>query len=60
MCWPTTAASCYTPATIAIKAGSTVEQLADTWAPYLTMTEGLRLAAQSFGTNIGELSCCAG
>ncbi len=47
-------------ATIAIKAGWTVEQLADTWAPYLTMNEGLKLAAQSFGTNIGELSCCAG
>lgn len=46
-------------ATIAIKAGWTVEQLAATWAPYLTMNEGLKLAAQSFATNVKELSCCA-
>lgn len=32
-------------ATYAIKAGLTVDQLADTWAPYLTMAESLRLAA---------------
>ena len=29
-------------ATYAIKAGFTVDELADTWAPYLTMAEGLR------------------
>ena len=46
-------------ATIAIKAGWTVEQLAVTWAPYLTMNEGLKLAAQSFHTDVRELSCCA-
>ena len=46
-------------ATIAIKAGWTVEQLAETWAPYLTMNEGLKLAAQSFSSNVTELSCCA-
>ena len=46
-------------ATIAIKAGWTVEQLAATWAPYLTMNEGLKLAAQSFTSNVTELSCCA-
>lgn len=46
-------------ATIAIKAGLSVEDLATTWAPYLTMNEGLKLAAQSFATNIAELSCCA-
>jgi mercuric reductase len=46
-------------ATIAIKAGLSVEALATTWAPYLTMNEGLKLAAQSFATDITELSCCA-
>jgi mercuric reductase len=46
-------------AVYAIKAGMTVEQLADTWAPYLTMAEGLRLAAQSFTTDVEMLSCCA-
>ena len=46
-------------ATIAIKAGLSVEALAATWAPYLTMNEGLKLAAQSFAMDISELSCCA-
>lgn len=46
-------------ATIAIKAGWTVDQLADTWAPYLTMNEGLKLAAQSFTSDIATMSCCA-
>jgi mercuric reductase len=46
-------------ATYAIKFGLTVEQLADTWAPYLTMSEALKLTAQSFKTDIKKLSCCA-
>lgn len=46
-------------ATIALKAGWTIDQLATTWAPYLTMNEGLRLAAQSFTTSVAALSCCA-
>jgi mercuric reductase len=29
-------------------------------APYLTMAEGLRLAAQSFGRDVARMSCCAG
>jgi mercuric reductase len=33
--------------------------MADTWAPYLTMGEGLRLAAQAFTRDITKLSCCA-
>jgi mercuric reductase len=45
--------------TIAIKAGLSVEALAATWAPYLTMSEGLKLAAQSFAADLSELSCCA-
>jgi mercuric reductase len=43
----------------AIRAGMTVEDLAGTWAPYLTMPEALRLAAQSFSRDVTRLSCCA-
>jgi mercuric reductase len=43
----------------AIRAQMTVSGLADTWAPYLTMSEALRLAAQSFGRDVTKLSCCA-
>ncbi len=45
-------------ATYAIKAGFTVDQLADTWAPYLTMAEGIRLAAGLFRNGL-PTSCCA-
>jgi mercuric reductase len=37
----------------------TTQELADTWAPYLTMGEGLRLAAQAFTRDASMLSCCA-
>jgi mercuric reductase len=47
-------AACY-----AIRAGMTVTDLAGTWAPYLTMSEGLRLAAQAFSRDVSRLSCCA-
>jgi mercuric reductase len=43
----------------AVKVGMTVEELADTWAPYLTMAEGIKLTAQSFTTEVQMLSCCA-
>jgi mercuric reductase len=46
-------------ATYALEAGMTTGQLAGTWAPYLTMAEGLKLAAQSFTTDVTKLSCCA-
>ena len=46
-------------AVLAIKAGMTLEQLTATWAPYLTMAEGLKLAAQTFGRDVAKLSCCA-
>lgn len=49
-----------TAATYAITAGLTVDQLAHTWHPYLTMAEGLRLAAQTFTSDVAKLSCCAG
>jgi mercuric reductase len=43
----------------AVKFGLTVQDLADTWAPYLTMSEGIKLAAQAFTTDPAMLSCCA-
>ena len=45
-------------ATYAIKARFTVDDLADTWAPYLTMAEGLRIAAWLFRNEL-PTSCCA-
>jgi len=44
----------------AIEAGRTVEQLAAGWNPYLTIGEGIHLAAQSFTRDPSKLSCCAG
>lgn len=35
-------------ATLAVKFGLTVENLRETMAPYLTMAEGLKLAASAF------------
>lgn len=49
-----------TAATYALTASMTVEQLAHTWAPYLTMAESLKLAAQAYTTDVAKLSCCAG
>jgi mercuric reductase len=46
-------------AVYAIQFGLTTEQLASTWAPYLTFAEGLRLAAQTFTRDVSKLSCCA-
>ncbi|MBF6557708.1 MAG: mercury(II) reductase [Acidimicrobiales bacterium] len=43
----------------AIKFGLTVSDLANTWAPYLTMAEALKLVAQSFTVPVDQLSCCA-
>ncbi len=43
----------------AVKIGMTVEELANTWTPYLTMAEGIKLTAQSFTTDVEMLSCCA-
>jgi mercuric reductase len=48
-----------TAAVYAIRARMTVTELAGTWAPYLTMSEALRLAAQSFSRDVTKLSCCA-
>ena len=45
-------------ATYAIKFGLTVDDLADTWAPYLTMSEAVRIAAGLFRSD-KPTSCCA-
>jgi mercuric reductase len=43
----------------AVRFGLTVDHLASTWAPYLTMSEGLKLASQAFTRELSKLSCCA-
>ncbi|MCY9667614.1 mercury(II) reductase [Paenibacillus alginolyticus] len=47
-------------ATLAVKFGLTVEDLRDSLAPYLTMAEGLKLAALTINKDVSKLSCCAG
>ncbi len=46
-------------ATLALRFGLTVQDLADTFHPYLTMVEGLKLAALTFKKDVSKLSCCA-
>ena len=47
-------------AALAIRSQMTVQDLADQLFPYLTMVEGLKLAAQTFTKDVTQLSCCAG
>lgn len=47
-------------AALAIRARMSVQELADQLFPYLTMVEGLKLAAQTFNRDVKQLSCCAG
>ena len=37
----------------------TTAQVAAAWSPYLTMAEGIRIAAKAFTTDVLKLSCCA-
>lgn len=46
-------------AVLAIRYGITTSELAATFHPYLTMAEGLKLAAQTFTRDVARLSCCA-
>ncbi len=46
-------------ATLAIRFGLTVQDLVETFHPYLTMAEGLKLAALTFKKDVAKLSCCA-
>lgn len=43
----------------AIECGMTVKQVANIWCPYLTIAEGIKLAAQAFTMDVAKLSCCA-
>lgn len=44
---------------LAVRFGLTVRDLGDTLVPYLTMAEGLRIAALAFDRDVSTLSCCA-
>ncbi|WP_456422772.1 mercury(II) reductase [Lutibacter sp.] len=44
---------------MAIKYGITIKELAESFYPYLTLSEGIKLAAITFGKDISKLSCCA-
>ncbi|HEX5403771.1 MAG TPA: mercury(II) reductase [Pseudonocardiaceae bacterium] len=46
-------------AVYALANSMTVGQMAEMWCPYLTMAEGLKLAAQTFTRDVATLSCCA-
>lgn len=47
-------------AALALRAKMTIHDLAEQLFPYLTMVEGLKLAAQTFTKDVKQLSCCAG
>ncbi len=47
-------------ATMALRAGMTVQDLVETLFPYLTQVEGLKLAALGFDRDVEQFSCCAG
>lgn len=44
---------------LAIKYGITVRELVSSFHPYLTLSEGVKLAAITFGKDVSKLSCCA-
>lgn len=47
-------------ASLAIKQGIPVAELAAAFHPYLTLSEGIKLAALQFRKDVSKLSCCAG
>jgi mercuric reductase len=48
-----------TALSLAMKYGIPVSDLADHWHPYLTLSEGIKLAAITFEKDVAQLSCCA-
>jgi len=44
---------------LAVRYGITVKELVGMFHPYLTLSEGIKLAAITFGKNVKQLSCCA-
>lgn len=47
------------PATFALRARLTIDEVVGTFHPYLTWGESFRLAALGFDKDISQLSCCA-
>ncbi|MCH8128055.1 hypothetical protein IIC38_19210 [candidate division KSB1 bacterium] len=45
---------------LAVQFGLTIENLTSVFHPYLTLSEGIKLAAQTFDKDVTKLSCCAG
>ena len=45
--------------TLAIRHGISIDDMAASFHPYLTLSEGIRLAAQTFTKDVKKLSCCA-
>ena len=45
--------------TLAIRFGLTIDDLTSTLHPYLTLSEGIKLAALTFEKDVATLSCCA-
>jgi mercuric reductase len=48
-----------TETALAVKFGLTIEDLASSFHPYLTLSESVKLAAQAFTKDVAKLSCCA-
>jgi len=46
-------------AVMALNHRGTIDEITDTFHPYLTMAEALKLAAQGFTKDVKHLSCCA-
>lgn len=46
-------------AVMALKNRDTIDEITDTFHPYLTMAEALKMAAQGFTKDAKHLSCCA-
>ena len=49
-----------TEVALAIRHRLTIGDLAGAFHPYLTLSEGIKLAAQAFTKEVAKLSCCAG
>lgn len=46
--------------TIAVKYAMSLSDITSLFFPYLTMVEGVKLAAITFHKDVNKLSCCAG
>lgn len=46
-------------AVLALRFRATAQEIAESFHPYLTVAEGLKLAAQGFSKDVAMLSCCA-